>query len=215
MLDNKSIYKIILPSFAGYLLIEIILIAYIIKDVNTNKKIVQLNKVYGIVNIMFILINTILTIPFLGISINVLYCNSQSNWYTLNETCYDGVHLGYCFLAVFVLILLLAQSAIYCYIYFNKNPFNSDFLARNDNNFVIGKFIIKMLPIVYLAIDSQMSLINVFSFGLVAIHCAYLFFFRMFSFHDYNEVNFYYVYFLECMLAWFSINNIILYYLDN
>ncbi len=76
MLDNKSIYKIILPACAGYLLIEIILIAYIIKDVKTNKQTVQLNKVYGIVNIMFILINTILTIPFLGISINVLYCNS-------------------------------------------------------------------------------------------------------------------------------------------
>ena len=203
-----------LPACAGFLLIELILIMLIIQNVQKHKQIAQVNKIYSIVNIMFILVNTILTIPFLGISINVIYCNSESNLYILGSKCYDEVHIAYCFLAAFVLIVLMAQSAIYCYIYFNKNPFNCDFLARNDNNFVVGKFVIKILPIIYLAIDSKMSLINVFSFGLVAVHCAYLFFFRMFSFHDYNEINFYFVYFLESVLAWFSLNNIILFYLD-
>jgi hypothetical protein len=65
-----------------------------------------------------------------------------------------------------------------------------------------------------MSIDSKMSLVNVLIFGLAGCLCGYIFFFRLFSFHDYNERNFYFVLFLEVVLAWFSINNIILSYLD-
>ncbi len=60
----------------------------------------------------------------------------------------------------------------------------------------------------------KLNYVNVFTFGITACMCGYLFFFRLFAFHDYNERNFYVVIFLEVILAWFSINNIILSYLD-
>ena len=65
-----------------------------------------------------------------------------------------------------------------------------------------------------MSIDMDMSLVNVFIIGMAGSFCGYVFFFRLFAFHDYNENNFYFVLFLEVVLAWFSINNILLSYID-
>ncbi len=51
------------------------------------------------------------------------------------------------------MLLLVISTAIYWFLYFNKNPFSKDFLAKYSNDYVLGKFIVKVLPIVYLAID--------------------------------------------------------------
>jgi hypothetical protein len=82
--------------------------------------------------------------------------------------------------------MLIIQCVINWYIYFDKNPFSTNFLAKYDNNNVLGKFFIKILPLVYIAIDPANKLINVFVFGLVGLLCAYIFFIRLFSYHDYN-----------------------------
>ncbi len=65
-----------------------------------------------------------------------------------------------------------------------------------------------------MSIDNNLSMINVYTIALAGVICGYIFFFRLFSFHDYNEKNFYFVLFLEVVLAWFSISNIFMSYLD-
>jgi hypothetical protein len=174
----------------------------------------EVRKIHFAANLMFLVFNSILTIPFFGISLNVLYCDASTNKYSLGQACYEGSHIAYCLIATVIIASLLIQWGINWYVYYNKNPFGTDFLCKYDNNAVLGKFLIKILPIVYMSIDSKMLLVNVFIFGLAGCLCGYIFFFRLFSFHDYNERNFYVLLFLEVVLAWFSINNIILSYLD-
>ena len=145
-----------------------------------------MRKIHFAANVMFLVLNSILTIPFFGISLNVLYCNSETNKYTLNQACYQGSHIAYCLIATLVILALLLEWGINWYIYYNKNPFGTDYLSKYDNNAVLGKFLLKILPIVYMSIDKDMSLVNVFIFGLAGCMCGYIFFFRLFSFHDYN-----------------------------
>jgi len=85
-----------------------------------------------------------------------------------------------------IIISLFAQLGVNWYIYYNKNPFGTDFLSKYENNAVLGKFLLKVLPIVYMSIDMQMNYVNVFIFGMAGCFCGYIFFFRLFAFHDYN-----------------------------
>lgn len=135
---------------------------------------------------MFIIFNTVLTVPFFGMALNVLYCDPISNRYTSGEECYRGAHIGYCFLAAFIILMLVIGWGISWYIYYNKNPFGTDFLAKYENNAVLGKFLIKIIPIIYMSVDNNFNYSDVFIFGITAILGGYIFFFRLFSFHDYN-----------------------------
>ncbi len=85
------------------------------------------------------------------------------------------------------MLLVIISSVIYWFVYFDKNPFCKDFLAKYSNNYILGKFIIKVLPIIYLSIDGlDMKYINIFVVGHVGLLCGYIFFFRIYSIHDYN-----------------------------
>jgi hypothetical protein len=134
--------------------------------------------------------------------------------YTMGIDCSEGAHIGLSFFAVFIIVFLVIQCGVNWYIYYNKNPFGTDFLSKYENNAVLGKFIIKILPIVYIAIDEDMLYIDIYNFGIIACLFGYLFFFRMFSYHDYNEINFYFKLFLEVIVAWFALNNIVYIYID-
>lgn len=203
-----------MPACTAFIVILLILVLMIVKDIREKKLINDSKRTHIAANVMFIVLNTVLTIPFFGLSINVLYCDPVSNRYTLGQNCYESAHIGYCFLAAFIIFMLVIAWGINWYIYYNKNPFSTDFLGKYENNAVLGKFLIKIIPIIYLSVDLNFNYSDVFVFGITACLGGYIFFFRLFSYHDYNERNFYIVLFLEVVLAWFSINNIILSYLD-
>ena len=198
-----------MPACTAYIVILLILVLLIVKEIKEKKLINDSKRAHFVVNIMFIIFNSVLTIPFFGLSLNELYCDSVQNRYTLGLSCYEGTQLAYCFLSAFIILMLVIGCGINWYIYYNKNPFGTDFLAKYENNAVLGKFLIKIIPIVYLAIDFELNYSEVFVFGITACLGGYIFFFRLFSYHDYNERNFYIVLFLEVILAWFCVNNII------
>lgn len=50
---------------------------------------------------------------------------------------------------------------------------------------------------------------------LPAILGAYIFFFRFLSIHSYEQKHFYVVYFMEIMLVWFAVNNVITVYIPD
>lgn len=129
------------------------LVLLIVWDIKEKKLVNDVNRIHIAANVMFIVFNSILTIPFFGLAFSVLYCDPQSNRYTLGQNCYQGEQIGYCFLAAFMIMVLTVGQGINWYIYFNKNPFASDFLAKYENNAVIGKFIIKIITLIYLSVD--------------------------------------------------------------
>jgi len=47
-----------------------------VKEIKEKKLVNEIKKIHFAANTMFLVANSILTIPFFGISLNVLYCNS-------------------------------------------------------------------------------------------------------------------------------------------
>lgn len=56
-------------------------------------------------------------------------------------------------MAGLLMLSIVVQLGINWYLYYNKNPFSTDFLGKYENNAVLGKFLIKILPIIYVVID--------------------------------------------------------------
>jgi hypothetical protein len=73
---DPGLYKFLLPLCLGYVLLQGLLIAVIAKEIREKNLIDEVRKIHFVANLMFLVFNSILTIPFFGISINVLYCNA-------------------------------------------------------------------------------------------------------------------------------------------
>jgi hypothetical protein len=186
MAVDSNLYRYALPLCFAFIVLQVVMALVISNEIKQKKLIKEVRKIHFAANAMFLVLNSILTVPFFGISLNVLYCNAKSNKYTMDQACYQGSHIAYCLIASLVIVGLLIEQGINWYIYYNKNPFGRDFLSKYDNNAVLGKFLLKILPIVYMSIDNKLSMINVYTIALAAVICGYIFFFRLFSFHDYN-----------------------------
>lgn len=130
MINNSNLYQVALPLAAIFIIIEIFLFLSIMKEIKRDLVVSTVKRSHTVLNMMFLIFNTVLTIPFLGFSVNVLYCNKSTNPYNQGQSCYQGVHIGYCFLAAFVVLAQIFQMLIHVFIYYNKNPFAADFLAK-------------------------------------------------------------------------------------
>jgi hypothetical protein len=130
MINNSNLYQIALPLAAIFIVIEILLFLSIMKEIQSDLVVSSVKRSHTVLNMMFLIFNTVLTIPFLGFSVNVLYCNQKTNPYNQGQSCYQGVHIGYCFLAAFVVLAQIFQMLINVFVYYNKNPFAADFLAK-------------------------------------------------------------------------------------
>lgn len=73
---DPGLYTFLLPLCMGYVLLQGLLIAVIAKEIREKNLIDEVRKIHFVANLMFLVFNSILTIPFFGISINVLYCNA-------------------------------------------------------------------------------------------------------------------------------------------
>jgi hypothetical protein len=74
--NDPGLYKFLLPLCLGYVLLQGLLIVVIAKEIKQKNLIDEVRKIHFVANVMFLVFNSILTIPFFGISINVLYCNA-------------------------------------------------------------------------------------------------------------------------------------------
>lgn len=64
-----------LPLCFSYVVVQVISILVIVSEIKKKKLINQVRKIHFVTNIMFLIFNSILTIPFFGLSLNVLYCD--------------------------------------------------------------------------------------------------------------------------------------------
>lgn len=83
--DGSDLYKIILPICFCYVLVQVVSIVVIVNEISEKKLVNQVRKIHYVSNIMFLIFNSILTIPFFGLSLNVLYCDPKQNRYTLGQ----------------------------------------------------------------------------------------------------------------------------------
>ena len=202
----------------GMTLIFIITIALSIRYRQDPKKRQEKEKLAEILKkaaaYQFILMNTVLTIPLINISIIALYCTPESSYYSHSSmTCYQSSHLAFCFLAAFTLLVVVADSLIFWFLFYTKNPFSKSFYAVPNNLFRLAKLAIKIAPPVYWAVDSGANFQDLYIFLFVIMQAIYLIFFRMFTAHNYKEKDFFVEFGLELFTFWFSACNIIFFYL--
>ena len=154
-----------------------------------------MNYLRNTVNIIFIVTAKILSGPFIGLSINVLYCDSKVPYHQ-GRQCYSFEHIIFCILAAIILIEMIITLAIYSLFYFTKNPFDGGCLGYPNRNYMVSKGLLKIVFPVFFALNSSLNLSFLFIVAAPALWGAYLFFHRINSLHSYNHRHFYVEYFM-------------------
>lgn len=156
------------------------------------KKPEYLNTLNKIVTYLFILFNTILTIPVYNVSIITLYCDKNSIYH--NKTsgkCYDSIHIAMCIFAAINLFVILMSSLIYWFLFYFRDPFYKGYYSLANNLFRLGKLVIKLLPPAYFLIDVNHSYLNIYVGVSLVLVFAYIAFFRINSIHNFYQNYFY------------------------
>jgi hypothetical protein len=116
-------------------------------------------------------------------------------------------------LAALVGIFTLVEALIFNLAYYTKNPLSKSCLAMPGGYGGAAKILLKILPPIYYVVDINSQYTNVYMFSLVVVLLGYLFFFRLFARHNFVDRFFYFGYCCEATIAWFSIINILQYYM--
>jgi len=145
---------LVIAVFA-YLLVQIALIILSLFAVNKSYEGEVFKYLRKIVNFQFLMTVRVLTGPFLGLTINVLYCN-QNNPYHVGQVCYDATHIAICALSAIVTIIVLSQNIYFTLIYYFKNPLSTSYLGEHNRYYILTKTLIKILMPVYFAIDGKL-----------------------------------------------------------
>jgi hypothetical protein len=130
--------------------------------------------------------NTVLTIPIFQTSITAIYCTSI-NPFTNIQQCYQGSHIIIMILAIFNMAWLLTTNIYYTLYYFIRNPFSANFLTCSSNWWSLGKFAIKITPMIYIMYDPLIQYPTLFLIIMAASYGGYLGIFRIiFPYYRYN-----------------------------
>jgi hypothetical protein len=109
---------------------------------------------------------------------------------------------------------MISQILIFGCIYFNKNPLSKSYMGEQSRFYILSKSLIKILLPVYFAVDFQQSLSILYIYLLVALWGFYMFWHRLLSTHAYYQQHFYVEYFMEAVVFWLSVNNLLSYYIE-
>lgn len=148
--------------------------------------------------------------PFIGLSVNILYCDS-SNPYHSNQECYTPEYLGYCGVAVLVLLTSIFLSVEFSLFFYIKNPFPGVYMGYPNRFYYLSKTILKILFPLYFALSVSLGLEFLYIVFLPAIWGGYIFFHRIASLHSYNHQHFYVELYLEGFLLWMSFSSLLSY----
>lgn len=112
------------------------------------------------------------------------------------------------------MLLILAQVVLFGTFYFIKNPLSGSYMGDYSRYYSLSKALIKILLPVYFAVDYTFSLSFVYIFMVTALVGVYMGWHRLFSVHSYQQDHFYTEYFMESVLLWMAVNNILSYYIE-
>ena len=166
-----------------------------------------------IVNFQLIFNVKVASGPILALTVNVFYCQ-QNSPYKVEETCYQPIHIVYCALSAVIVLLVLVQILIFGTFYFIKNPLTTSYMGDYSRYYTLSKALIKIILPVYFAVDYTLSLSIVYVFMVAALFGGYIVWHRLFSVHSYQQEHFYVEFFMESVLFWMAVNNILSYYIE-
>lgn len=98
--------------------------------------------------------NTFLTIPVFQTSVTAIYC-TDTNPFTAIQGCYSGSQIIIMVMGIFNVLWLLLINVYYSFYYYSRNPFSNNFLTCSSNWWNLGKFIIKITPMIYFMYDPK------------------------------------------------------------
>ena len=139
---------------------------------------------------MFIFTAKVFSGPFIGLSINVLYCNPQSPFHQGKE-CYSPYHIMFCILAFAILMLMIFAILIFGLFYYSKNPFDGGCLGYPNRNYIISKGLLKIIFPVFFALNASLKLSFLFIIFAPILWGTFIFFHRINSLHSFNHRHFY------------------------
>ena len=153
----------------------------------------------NLINICFTFSINIFTLSFLGVAVNVLYCTDNSPYHPDGQ-CYDLSHIVYCCLAAFILLVTTYFPFAGGLLFFSRNPFDKGPFSHPNRNYIISKYIIKLLCVVYFALNSTLQLQFMFILAAPALWGFYIFYHRINSLRSSNHRHFYKELFLESFI---------------
>ena len=95
-------------------------------------------------------------------------------------------------MAVICLLVVIIEGVFKFILFYDKNPVSTSPLGVNNNLYQLGRLVLKLVPPIYFIIDVDRTYQNIYIIVQAALVLAYLFFFRMFSIHHYNQNSFYF-----------------------
>lgn len=145
------------------------------------------NKVEFYANLLMVLYTTILTIPIFQTSVTAFYC-SADNPFTSQQNCYVGSHIIIVIMGILNCMWLLVVNAYYTMYYYSRNPFSSSFMTCSSNWHNLGKFLIKITPMIFMMYDPSFNFSALFLIIMNLAYAGYLAFFSrlLFGFYRYN-----------------------------
>lgn len=129
---------------------------------------------------------TILTIPMFQTALTAFYCSTTNNPFTMIQKCYEGTELIIAILGFLNLVWLLFITFFYSMYYCNHSPFSSSFVTCSSNWFNLGKFLVKIGPMIYFMYDPTVSFSILFLIIMNALYSTYLLVFSKFLFGYYR-----------------------------
>ncbi len=121
--DNPNLDITMTVAVFSYLLFQLLLLFFSIMGINKKNDSQGFKYLKKIVNMQYIFTVKVLSGPFFGLTVNVLYCKVGSV-YHIGQTCYQSTHLVICLLMGAVFIILLAEIVIFSTFYLIRNPFS-------------------------------------------------------------------------------------------
>jgi hypothetical protein len=192
---TSNINIFLVPLFTFIIIIHIVLIAvgfhtYHKKIEKMNKSVedrdFRKNKLEYFINLLMISFSTFLTIPICQTSVSSIYCQDTAPL-TMAQDCYSSTHICIAILGMFNIIWLLAINLYFSLYYYNRNPFSANFLTCSSNWWSLGKFVIKIAPMLYFSYDPYLAYPVLFLITMNGSYAGYIAVFRfLFPFYRYN-----------------------------
>lgn len=179
-----------LISAFGVMLIVYIPFIFSSFTIITKKKSGFLKYLRKMVNFDFMLSVKCLSGPLIGLSINVLYCNSN-NPYHSGQECYTPTYIAYCPLAIILFFMAMHISIAFSVFYIIKNPFSGSCLSYPNRYYMLTKTLFKIIFPIYFAVKATLGLEFIYIFLVPGLWGFYIFFHRLFSMHSFKHQHFY------------------------
>ena len=169
------------------------------------------NRLEYFINFIMVCLNTFLTIPICQTSVTAIYCQSTDP-YTAIQDCYSTTELCIAILATVNLIWLLVSNFYFALYYYDRNPFSTNFLTCSSNWWNLGKFAIKITPMLYFLYDASLAYPVLFLVVINACYIGYVGVFRvLFPYYRYNFNLEKFIYFTEALVLCVNVHFVAVY----